>query len=77
MQRTLPLGLALAAALLLPGCGSSNPELIPQDRADQLTQTLDEVAVAHRATRTATAPRTRCVTPATSLPSSRARSTAS
>ena len=44
MQRSLPLGLALAAALLLPGCGSSNPELIPQDRADQLTQTVDEVA---------------------------------
>ena len=43
MQRSLPLGLALAAALLLPGCGSSNPKLIPQDRADQLVQSVDEV----------------------------------
>jgi len=44
MQRSLPLGLALAAALLLPGCGSSNPKLIPQDRADQLIQSVDDVA---------------------------------
>ena len=44
MQRSLPLGLALVAALLLPGCGSSNPKLIPQDRADQLIQSVDDVA---------------------------------
>ena len=44
MQRSLPLGLALVAALLLPGCGSSNPKLIPQDRSDQLVQSVDEVA---------------------------------
>src|SRR5215207_8776567 len=44
MQRSLPLGLALVAALLLPGCGSSDPKLIPQDRADQLIQSVDEVA---------------------------------
>ena len=44
MKRSLPLGLALVAALLLPGCGSSNPKLIPQDRADQLVESLDEVA---------------------------------
>ncbi len=44
MQRSLPLGLALVAALLLPGCGSSNPNLIPQDRADQLIQQVDDVA---------------------------------
>ena len=44
MKRSLPLGLALAAALLLPGCGSSDPKLIPQDNADQLIQSVDEVA---------------------------------
>jgi len=44
MFRVLPLGLALAAALLLPACGGSNPKLIPQDRADRLTRTLDLVA---------------------------------
>ena len=44
MPRLLPLGLALAAALILSACGSSNPKLIPQDRADQLTQTVDDIA---------------------------------
>jgi hypothetical protein len=44
MTRTLLLGLALAAALLLTACGSSNPKLIPQDRADSLNQALDDVA---------------------------------
>jgi outer membrane murein-binding lipoprotein Lpp len=44
MSRLLLLGAALAAALLLAACGSSNPKLIPQDRADQLTQTVDEIA---------------------------------
>jgi hypothetical protein len=44
MTRSLLLGLALAAALLLTACGSSNPKLIPQDRADSLIQALDDVA---------------------------------
>jgi outer membrane biosynthesis protein TonB len=44
MHRLLPLGLALAAALLLTACGSSNPKLIPQDRADSLNQAVDDVA---------------------------------
>ena len=44
MTRTLLLGLALAAALLLTACGSSNPKLIPQDRADSLNQAVDDVA---------------------------------
>jgi serine/threonine-protein kinase len=44
MHRLLLLGLALAAALLLTACGSSNPKLIPQDRADSLNQALDDVA---------------------------------
>jgi hypothetical protein len=44
MTRTLLLGLALAAALLLTACGSSNPKLIPQDRADRLNQAVDDVA---------------------------------
>ena len=44
MFRALPLGLALAAALILSACGSSNPKLIPEDRADQLTRVADQVA---------------------------------
>jgi outer membrane biosynthesis protein TonB len=44
MHRQLLLGLALAAALLLTACGSSNPKLIPQDRADSLNQAVDDVA---------------------------------
>ena len=44
MHRLLLLGLALAAALLLTACGSSNPKLIPQDRADSLNSALDDVA---------------------------------
>ena len=44
MPRLLLLGLALAAALILSACGGTNPKLIPQDRADQLTQTVDDVA---------------------------------
>src|SRR3954453_3116747 len=44
MSRTLLLGLALAAALIATGCGNSNPKLIPQDRADQLSQAVDDVA---------------------------------
>jgi outer membrane biosynthesis protein TonB len=44
MTRSLLLGLALAAALLLTACGSSNPKLIPQDRADSLNSAVDDVA---------------------------------
>src|SRR3954469_8702201 len=44
MFRVLPLGLALAAALILSACGGSNPKLIPQDRADRLTSTADQIA---------------------------------
>jgi outer membrane biosynthesis protein TonB len=44
MSRLLLLGLALAATLSLSACGGSNPELIPQDRADELTTTVDEIA---------------------------------
>ena len=44
MHRLLLLGLALAAALLLTACGSSNPKLIPQDRADSLNSAVDDIA---------------------------------
>jgi hypothetical protein len=44
MSRSLPLGLALAAALFLTACGSSNPKLIPEDRAQALKATVDQVA---------------------------------
>ena len=40
----LALGLALAAALLLAACGGDNPKLIPQDRADRLSRTVELVA---------------------------------
>jgi hypothetical protein len=44
MSRLLPLGLALAAALLLTACGGSSTKLIPQDRAQELTDTVDQLA---------------------------------
>ena len=44
MHRLLLLGLALAATLLLTACGSSNPKLIPQDRADSLKSAVDDIA---------------------------------
>jgi hypothetical protein len=44
MHRLLLLGLALAAGLLLTACGSSNPKLIPQDRADTLNSAVDDIA---------------------------------
>ncbi len=44
MPRLLLLGLALAAAVLLTACGSSNPQLIPADRAQRLKDTVDRVA---------------------------------
>jgi hypothetical protein len=44
MLRLLLLGLALAAALLVTACGSSNPKLIPADRAQRLKDAVDRVA---------------------------------
>jgi gas vesicle protein len=42
MFRSLALGLVLAA-LLLAGCGSDNPRMIDQQRAEALTATVDEI----------------------------------
>src|SRR5919206_3114503 len=44
-RRCLALGL-LVAAFPLAGCGSDNPELIPQTRADALTSTVDQISAA-------------------------------
>jgi len=44
MSRLLLLGLALAATLFLAACGGSDPKLIPQDRADALVSSVDEIA---------------------------------
>jgi hypothetical protein len=44
MSRLLPLGLALAAAMILTACGGTNPKLIPEDRAQKLKDTVDRVA---------------------------------
>jgi outer membrane biosynthesis protein TonB len=41
-RATLALGLLLVAAPLA-GCGSEDPELIPQTRASALTSTIDEI----------------------------------
>jgi len=44
MLHRLPLALAvLLAAIPLAGCGSDDPELIPQTRASALTSTIDEI----------------------------------
>ncbi|MDP9293716.1 MAG: hypothetical protein M3O90_04690 [Actinomycetota bacterium] len=43
MLRSLSLGLALAA-VLLTGCGRENPRLIPQTRAQALTDAVDQIA---------------------------------
>jgi hypothetical protein len=43
MPRLLLLGLALAAALLVTACGSSDPKLIPADRAQRLKDSVDRV----------------------------------
>jgi hypothetical protein len=44
MPRLLPPGLVIAAALLLTACGGTNPKLIPEDRAQALKDTVDQVA---------------------------------
>jgi hypothetical protein len=47
MRRRRPLALGLLlAAIPLAGCGSDNPELIPQSRASALSSTADEIAAA-------------------------------
>ena len=45
----------LLAAIPLAGCGSENPELIPQDRASALTSTIDQINAACDANDTAKA----------------------
>lgn len=40
----LPALLACLAAVLLAGCGSDNPRLISQNRADELEATVDRIA---------------------------------
>ena len=45
----------LLAAVPLAGCGSENPELIPQDRASALTSSIDEINAACDANDTAKA----------------------
>ena len=44
-RHSLALGL-LVAAIPLAGCGSSNPDLIPQSRASALLSTADEIKTA-------------------------------
>jgi hypothetical protein len=41
-RRAAPL-VALVAAALLAGCGQTNPKLIPQSDADQLTAAVDQI----------------------------------
>jgi hypothetical protein len=53
-RRPLALGLLLLA-IPLAGCGSDNPELIPQSRASALSSTVDEIASACDANDTAKA----------------------
>jgi hypothetical protein len=50
----LALGLLLAV-IPMAGCGSEDPELIPQDRASALTSTIDEITAACDAEDTAKA----------------------
>jgi hypothetical protein len=42
-RRAAPLLALGAAALLFAGCGQSNPKLIPQSNADQLTASVDQI----------------------------------
>jgi hypothetical protein len=46
MSRRAPLLALAAAAFLTAGCGQSNPKLIPQANADQLTASVDEITAA-------------------------------
>jgi hypothetical protein len=45
-RRAAPLLALAAAAVLAAGCGQSNPKLIPQANADQLTASVDEITQA-------------------------------
>jgi hypothetical protein len=42
-RRAAPLLALGAAALISAGCGQSNPKLIPQSNADQLTASVDQI----------------------------------
>jgi hypothetical protein len=46
MSRRAPLLALAAAAVLAAGCGQSNPKLIPQANADQLTASVDQITQA-------------------------------
>jgi hypothetical protein len=46
MSRRAPLLALAAAAFLTAGCGQSNPKLIPQANADQLTASVDQITAA-------------------------------
>jgi hypothetical protein len=45
-RRAAPLLALAAAALLTAGCGQSNPKLIPQSNADELTASVDQITEA-------------------------------
>jgi hypothetical protein len=45
-RRAAPLVALAAAALLAAGCGQTNPKLIPQSNADQLTASVDQITEA-------------------------------
>jgi hypothetical protein len=45
-RRAAPLLALTAAAVLAAGCGQSNPKLIPQANADQLTAAVDQITQA-------------------------------
>jgi hypothetical protein len=45
-RRAAPLLALAAAAVLAAGCGQSNPKLIPQANADQLTASVDDITQA-------------------------------
>src|SRR4051812_40811248 len=43
MRHRALLALALASAALAAGCGQDNPRLIPEDRAQALVDTVDQI----------------------------------